>query len=88
MTKQQQQEDTELIRFHSDLREVLKTGPGKNVIWNVLAKCGIYQDSFTGNSQSYYLEGKRAVGLEILADMEDVDPTAYARLLLNHQKEK
>lgn len=71
----------------NEWREVLRTKAGQKIVWEILAMCGIYSDTFTGNSQTFYLEGKRAIGLQILQAMEDADPTAYARLLLEHQKQ-
>jgi hypothetical protein len=72
----------------ANIREVLKTRQGKDVLWHILGMCNIYGDVFTGNSQTFYLEGKRAVGLEILQLLEEADPTAYAKLLLDQQKLK
>jgi len=71
----------------ANTRELLKTRAGKDFIWHALSICNIYGDVFTGNSQTFYLEGKRAVGLELLQLLEDVDPLAYATLLLAKHKE-
>ena len=70
----------------SDLRDVMKTSQGKNVLWHVLSLCNIYSDVFTGNSQTFHLEGKRAIGLQILKLMEDADPSMYPRLILHQNK--
>lgn len=72
----------------ANIREVLKTGAGKKFLWEILSRCNLYSESFTGNSQTFFLEGKRSVGLEILQLLEDADPTAYANLLLDNQKIK
>jgi hypothetical protein len=72
--------------FNANVRELLSKSFGKEVIWHILSMCNIYGDTFTGNSHTYYLEGKRAVGLEILQMLEDADPTAYPKLLLSQQK--
>ena len=88
MDKQEQKDAATHAQQLNDLKGVLKTSSGKNVIWNILSVCGIYENTFTGNSQSYYLDGRRSIGLEILRMTEDVDPTAYPRLLLTKQKEK
>jgi len=71
----------------SNTRKMLKTRPGQDFVWHILAICNLYGDVFTGNSQTFYYEGKRAVGLEVLQLLEDVDKTAYAELLLLKQKE-
>lgn len=71
-----------------NVRELLKHRYGKEVIWHLLSFCDIYSDTFTGNSHTFYLEGKRSVGLQFLQLLEEADPTAYARLLLDKQKQK
>jgi len=86
MAKNKTDEELEHHVLLENVREVLKTGAGKELIWNILAMCNLYGDNFTGNSQTFYLEGKRAVGLHILQLLEDADKTAYARLLLEKQK--
>lgn len=68
-----------------NVREVIGTKAGKDVLWNILSMCNLYGDNFTGNSQTFYLEGKRSIGLEILQMLEDADPTVYARMLLERQ---
>ena len=69
-----------------NVRELSKHSFGKEFIWHVLAMCNLYGDNFTGNSQTFYLEGKRSVGLQLLQLLEDADPTIYARLLLEKQQ--
>lgn len=70
----------------ADLRAVLKTASGRKVIYHILDLCNLYADSFTGNSQTFHLEGKRSIGLDILALIQEVDPKAYPKLLLEMQE--
>lgn len=79
-------EDKEQAAFNGNVRELLKTSFGKAVLWAILEEAGLYTPTFTGNSQTYYLEGKRDMGLFVLEMIQDADPTAYARLLLDKQK--
>ena len=72
----------------ANVRQLLKTRQGKDVIWHILSLCNIYSDTFTGNSQTFYLEGRRSVGLQVLQLLEDADPLAYAELLLEKNKEQ
>ncbi len=46
-------------------REVLKTENGKRLLCWLLGQTGVFTPCFTGNSATFFLEGKRAVGLEI-----------------------
>ena len=82
------EDDKEYDVFVANTRELLKLKHGRAFIWKILEECGLYSDTFTGNSMTYYMEGKRAIGLLVLQYLEDADPTAYARLLLEQQKEK
>ena len=36
----------------------------------------------------YYLEGQRAIGLEILKDIQEAEPEAYIIMMLENKKEK
>jgi hypothetical protein len=72
----------------ANTRELLKQKAGKDFIWHILSLTNLYGDNFTGNAQTYYLEGKRSVGLDVLQLLEDVGKTTYARLLLDKQKQE
>jgi hypothetical protein len=88
MAKKKSTEEIQYDTLRHNTRELLKTRAGQDFVWFVLSICDIYGHHFTGNSTTFFNEGKRFVGLEVLALLEEVDPTAYARLLLNRQEEK
>jgi len=64
------------------MREVMKTTSGRTLMWEILDLCGLYSQVFTGNSQTFYLEGKRSIGLSILQIMQDTDRKMYPKLLM------
>ena len=74
--------NTDEVAFLANVRELASTRAGQEVLWRILELCNIYTDSFTGNSSTFYNEGRRSVGLQILAFLEDADPTIYPRLIL------
>ena len=47
----------------TDFRAILRLPEGRRLIKRVIWECGLYKDSFTGNSKTYKNEGKREVGL-------------------------
>jgi len=73
-------------KLEADIGSVLKTPQGRDVIWEILSLCGIYDNQFTGNSGTFFNEGRRSVGLDLIQMMTDADPTAYARLMLERAK--
>ena len=83
-------EDVEYNLLKRNVQEVVKTRQGREVIWHILGLCNIYSDSFTGNSSTFYNEGRRSVGLQILQLLGDADPGIYPRLVLekNSNEEK
>lgn len=72
-------EDKEYKELLGDVRSVMEQKAGKNLIWDILSKCGIYTYTQDGIR---FLEGRRSVGIDILALLEDADPTIYGRLIL------
>lgn len=67
----------------SYLKGILSTPAGKDFIWRLLGACGVYEESFTGNSTTFYKEGKRSIGLWVIKEINEADKNAY----INMQKE-
>lgn len=56
----------------SALHSILKSKEGRWFLIRLLDATGITANSFTGNSTTFYNEGKRQIGLEILARIQDL----------------
>jgi hypothetical protein len=67
-------------REEAELKWVLSDPKGRAVMWRLVARCGVYQDSFTGNSTTFYKEGRRSVGLETIVEIDHTDKNAYATM--------
>lgn len=67
-------------RDDQDLRFVLNHDQGLRVIWKLLETCGVFKSSFTGSSETYFLEGQRNVGLKLLNDIMRVNPDSYLKM--------
>lgn len=65
-----------------ELKQVLSTKAGMNVIWRILAKTGPFEGSFTGNSTTFFKEGRRSIGLEIITEINEASPRAFALMQL------
>lgn len=64
-----------------DLRILLAQPEGRRFVARMLRVTRVFHDSFTGNSATFYNEGRRAVGTEIMADVARADPDQFASLL-------
>lgn len=61
----------------ADIRAVLSTHHGRRFFWRYLAECGVFRTSFTGNSTTFFNEGKRDIGLRLMADLMEAAPEQY-----------
>lgn len=77
-----------------DIRKVLSSMEGRRFIWRLMSSCGVFHGSFTGNSTTFFNEGRRDIGLLVLRDLMEAKPDAFAHMQreyaaeLKQQKEK
>jgi hypothetical protein len=89
--KRNEQEQRARDREFSDLRKVMSLAEGRRFIWRLLSSCGVFRSSMTGNSQTFFLEGRRDVGLMIFNDVMIAKPDAFAQMqkeYIAEQKQK
>ena len=73
-------------QFEADFTWLMSHTAGRRIVHGMLAKTGIYKQSFTGNSETYFREGRRSVGLDLLADVNTITPEQYLPMLEEQRK--
>lgn len=68
-----------------DVKSLLDTPLGRRFYWRYLGNCGVFETSFTGSSATFYKEGKRAIGLMLMADINEHMPDAYVLMIKENQ---
>jgi hypothetical protein len=63
-----------------DLEALLDNPAGRRVLMRLIDGTGVFLRSFTGNSETFYREGRRAVGLDLVEHIERVRPGSFANL--------
>ena len=63
-----------------DLFAVMSTHEGRRFVWRILESAGLYRLSYTGNSETFFNEGQRNVGLKLLSELQKVTPEEYLRM--------
>ncbi|WP_051560468.1 Bbp19 family protein [Marinobacterium jannaschii] len=70
-----------------DLAAVMGTEAGQRLVWRLLESTGIYQQSYTGDPAStYFNEGRRSIGLMIMADIHSDERCSHSYFQLINQK--
>lgn len=70
----------------NDLAELLNLPAGRRYLWRVLEETGVYKQSFTGSSETFFLEGHRKIGLWVLAEIMEINPDSYLLMIKEHRK--
>lgn len=65
----------------ANLKFILGTDQGRAFLWKLLGDCGVFKSSFTGSSETFFLEGRRDIGLKLLASITRVDPDSYLKMI-------
>lgn len=61
-----------------DFRWLMEDKRGRRTVWRLLERTGVYRTSFTGNSETFFREGQRNIGLAILSLLHEACPEKYA----------
>lgn len=61
----------------ADYRWIMSDERGRRVLWQLLGDTGIFRTSFTGNSETFFKEGERNVGLKVFTKIHQADPEKY-----------
>lgn len=62
--------DAEQRQWERDFCKVMSTREGRHVVWKILEFTGPMRDGFTGNSTSFYNQGKQAAGKFLFGEMD------------------
>lgn len=75
-------------QFQTDLASVLDDPSGRRVIFEILGWAGIYADIHPSGGSADYSLGKRKIGLLLMAGIENINPLAYPKMLLQLAEEE
>lgn len=64
-----------------DLRFVMETPQGRSFLWRLLSDARIFAPCYTGNSETFYREGKREFALKYFNDVLEACPGLYHKMV-------
>lgn len=85
--QQDKQRESERRRIKG-LQLIVEDPDARAWLWDLLEFCGIARVSFTGNSETFFLEGGRNVGLRIQADLTAHFPESYISMMRENKNDK
>lgn len=75
-----------------DTQKLLKMPEFRRFCWRKMSEAGIFRTTFNQNAMTMsYSEGRRDIGLGILADLNEADPNAFGQIqreFISEQKSK
>lgn len=75
-------EKDRLRQQRADLRAVMSTPAGRRFIWRLIDEvAGVFGPSWTGSSETFYREGRRAVGIDLMREVQRTCPAEYVHAL-------
>lgn len=69
----------------ADLKFLLATEQFRRWAWDHLEFCKVFHQIFTGNSETFFNDGKRVVGLKLLKEITEAAPGAYLQMIKDNQ---
>lgn len=73
VNERRDKERIETLQSREDMKVIMRQPEGRRVLKRIIDQCGMYRSSFTGNSETFFREGARNVGLYLHAEMLDAD---------------
>lgn len=75
------QQRTEHYLAGEDMKWLMGSKRGRRIVWRLLERTGIFRSSFTGNSETFFREGMRNVGLALMAQINEACPESYMNMV-------
>lgn len=68
-----------------DIKWLMSGKRGRRVVWRLLERAGVHRSSFTGNSETFFREGQRNIGLMYEALVFDHAPENYSVMVAENR---
>jgi len=70
-----------------DIKNIINTPAGLRFFKRLMSEGKIFQTTFTGNSQTFFLEGHRNLALKFFADVCEATPNMVSKLMVKKEEE-
>ena len=71
--------------YIEDLKSILQTKQGRNVLWKILEQANVFGMSYTGEVNStFFNEGARSAGNRLLVQIQQASPESFLLMQKEH----
>ncbi len=82
VARRKKQHELDKLQLNEHVKNVLGTVAGRAVLWHILEMCNLHATSYNADQNvTFRLEGRRDIGLDLIALLEHVRPHAYVELM-------
>lgn len=81
-----QKEQLAAIQEAEDLKWIMSDKRGRRYMWRLLERTGLYRSSFTGNSETFFREGERNIGLALMSALMSNCSERYAEMIKEQKR--
>ncbi len=64
-----------------DFKWLVAHKQGRRILWRLLSMTGVFTSSMTGNSQTFFNEGRRDIGLQLMAEVNEHSLEAFVQMM-------
>lgn len=68
-----------------DLRWLLDHKPGRRILFALISETGTFDNSFTGNSGSFFNDGRKSVGQALFHEVMRLDCERFTQMWTEHE---
>lgn len=68
-----------------DFKWLMADKRGRRIMWRLLGLTGVFQNPFTGNSETFFRCGRQSVGQEYLGDIHEHCPENYEKMVTENR---
>ncbi len=88
VAKAKSRQKTRGLQKKAAFRRFMSDAEGRMWIWDLLTLCGIFHSSFSVDAlRTAFNEGRRDIGLRLLAEINQLSPEIYIKMVGENQKD-
>lgn len=77
-----------LLQEVEDFLYVMRSKQGRRFIWRLLTWAHVFQTSFTGNSETFFREGERNIGVKLINEIHSHCYELYGTMVKEQRNDK